>query len=157
MQSFRSILPQLQQISFFILFSIFYARIAVHSAPRPPISLSFIIEMFNIEEPFSCSSAWFCHVGPELEARMIHAISVADPGCLSRIPYPDPTIFWYPGSGSDRLLSRFPDPDPGSGSYKYEKGKIKLTFFMHEKVKIEVIFLTKFNFSCFSPFLKVKS
>jgi hypothetical protein len=24
--------------------------------------------------------------------------SVADPGCLSRIPDPDPTIFWYPGS-----------------------------------------------------------
>jgi hypothetical protein len=28
-------------------------------------------------------------------------VSVADPGCLSRIPDPDPTIFWYPGSGSD--------------------------------------------------------
>jgi hypothetical protein len=25
---------------------------------------------------------------------------------------PDPTIIWYPGSGSDRLLSRIPDPDP---------------------------------------------
>jgi hypothetical protein len=38
--------------------------------------------------------------------------SVADPGCLSRIPDLDPTIFWYPGSGSDRLLYRIPDPDP---------------------------------------------
>jgi hypothetical protein len=45
------------------------------------------------------------------------------------IPDPDPTIFWYPGSdlfypGSRiRILQR--------------EGK---TFFMHEKVKIEVIF-----------------
>jgi hypothetical protein len=34
------------------------------------------------------------------------------------IPDPDPTIFWYPGSRSERLLSRIPDPDSGSGSYK---------------------------------------
>jgi hypothetical protein len=44
--------------------------------------------------------------------------SVADPGCLSRIPDPDPDptilVSRVPGSGSDRLLSRIPDPDPGS-------------------------------------------
>jgi hypothetical protein len=62
--------------------------------------------------------------------------SVADPGCLSRIPDPDPTIFWYPRS---RIRTSFiPDPAP--------KNK-----------RSEVIFQTKFNFSCFPPFLKLKS
>jgi hypothetical protein len=51
----------------------------------------------------------------------IHVISVADPGCLSRIPDPDPTIFWYAGSGSDRLLSRIRIPDPGPTNKKREK------------------------------------
>jgi hypothetical protein len=40
--------------------------------------------------------------------------SVADPGCLSRIPDPDQTIFWYPGSRI-RIRPSF-IPDPGSRS-----------------------------------------
>jgi hypothetical protein len=49
--------------------------------------------------------------------------SVADPGCLS----------W--------IQTR--PPYPGSGSYKKAGSKNKLTFFMQDKVKIEVIFFNE--------------
>jgi hypothetical protein len=40
-------------------------------------------------------------------------ISVVDFQCCgSGMFIPDPNIFWYPGSGSDHLLSRILDPDP---------------------------------------------
>jgi hypothetical protein len=48
-------------------------------------------------------------------------VSVADPGCLSRIPDPDPTIFWYPGSWIRPLLSRIPDPSPDPTNKRREK------------------------------------
>jgi hypothetical protein len=45
------------------------------------------------------------------------------------IPDPDPTIFWYPRSGFDCLLSRIPiwipDPDPTN------KRREKLTYLFH--------------------------
>jgi hypothetical protein len=44
-------------------------------------------------------------------------------------------LFLYPGSGSDRLLSRIPDQDPTK-----REGENKLTFFMQESVIIFLIF-----------------
>jgi hypothetical protein len=69
----------------------------------------------------------------------------------------------YPGYGSDHfLVSQILDPDPDPTGFRIwilqkAKEKIKLPFSMQKEVKIEVIFQTKFNLSCFSPFLKVKS
>jgi hypothetical protein len=58
--------------------------------------------------------------------------SVADPGCLSRIP--DPTAF-YPRSQIRILQLR-------EEQYKHPR-----TFFMKELIILEVNFQTKFNFS----------
>jgi hypothetical protein len=64
--------------------------------------------------------------------------SVADPGCLSRIPDPDPTFLVI--------------PDPGS--YIKKEVKNKFYFFLPDQMISAVNVHTKYYFSSFYIFLK---
>jgi hypothetical protein len=78
-----------------------YLRILINNEVVPHISRTYFLE------PCTVNETYFYYLIKEYMYDQCcgSGMFIPDPGS-------DPIIFWYPGSRSDRLLSRIPDPDP---------------------------------------------